>query len=409
MLGQPKPDINDLLLQNHALLLDSIKEKKKAILNLDEPATISTTGKKLYLTTEADYRDVSTSAMRFKGHPGFGVRLIKIAASVVFAKKYSHLLDNAIWIPSDSWCYWFLHSVMNFSYRRITGKGRTAGPMTEKQQELWDKLLDTLALDFMQGVRPDMLIGSDEFGQFFFPTHEYIWDEKGIQHVECSIWDDKRQYTGNLIHNAMSELVTIQLIFGGKTARSLPAITPETEYAKDWILGYSENHWSNLTEKKRFIDWLAEWRNKRVAALIQERLLPASRKDTEPMVILLDCWSVNTCKEFRNWVKDKYPYMRLRFIPAGLTGKFQINDTYFHGPYKQWVRNEAEKWYQEQFTTMIERVDHGDLQLTELDDEIKKLMGLANLRNLSIKWNRTAMQKLAAVINDQGESLISKG
>ena len=37
-------------------------------------------------------------------------------------------------------------------------------------------------------------------------------------------------------------------------------------------------------------------------------------------------------------------------------------------------------------------IDHGHLQITEMDDEIKKLMGLANLRNLSIKWNHTAMQ-----------------
>ena len=42
------------------------------------------------------------------------------------------------------------------------------------------------------------------------------------------------------------------------------------------------------------------------------------------MVILLDCWSVNTSREFRAWIEEKYPYMRLRFIPAGLTGKFQI-------------------------------------------------------------------------------------
>ncbi len=59
---------------------------------------------KLFLQ-EGLYNDVATSAMRFKGQPGFGVRLIKIAASVIFAKHYSYLLDNACWIPSDSWCY----------------------------------------------------------------------------------------------------------------------------------------------------------------------------------------------------------------------------------------------------------------------------------------------------------------
>ena len=113
-------------------------------------------------------------------------------------------------------------------------------------------------------------------------------------------------------------------------------------------------------------------------------------------------------KDFRNWVKTEYPFIRLRYIPAGLTGKFQINDTYFHGPYKKWVRSEAENWYQNKFGNMMQRLDEGNLTTELLEDEVKKLMGLANLRNLSIEWNQTAMQKLIAV-NEQGESLVSKG
>ena len=101
--------------------------------------------------------------------------------------------------------------------------------------------------------------------------------------------------------------------------------------------------------------------------------------------------------------------MRLRFIPAGLTGKFQINDTYFHGSYKQWIRSEAEQWYQVQFKALIARLDTGGLTLENMDDEIKKLMGLANLRNLAIKWNYAAMQRLSKKDENTDESLISKG
>jgi hypothetical protein len=57
---------------------------------------------------------------------------------------------------------------MSYSFRRKTGAGRISGPLTNKQEELWGVLLDTLAVDFMEGLRPYFLISSDEFGQFFF-------------------------------------------------------------------------------------------------------------------------------------------------------------------------------------------------------------------------------------------------
>jgi len=47
-----------------------------------------------------------------------------------------------------------------------------------------------------------MLFGSDEFGQEFFPLNDTMFAVTGSKHVTCSIWDDKRQYTGNIIHNA---------------------------------------------------------------------------------------------------------------------------------------------------------------------------------------------------------------
>ena len=76
------------------------------------------------------------------------------------------------------------------------------------------------------------------------PANDYAWEEKGAKHVESSVWDDKRQYTGNLIHNANGELLTLQLIFGGKTSRSLP--TAHVDIERNWIMGFSPNHWSNL-------------------------------------------------------------------------------------------------------------------------------------------------------------------
>lgn len=43
-----------------------------------------------------------------------------------------------------------------------------------------------------------------------------------------------------------------------------------------------------------------------------------------------------------------------------------------------------------------------------MDDEIKKLMGVANLRNLAIEWNHSGIEHLSKM-DENGESLIYKG
>ena len=75
------------------------------------------------------------------------------------------------------------------------------------------------------------------------------------------------------------------------------------------------------------------------------------------MVLLLDCWSVNLSADFQKWVAESYPFIRLRCIPAGVTGKVQINDTYFHGPFKKWVRKQAEDWYLSQLQKLMLRTE----------------------------------------------------
>ena len=85
---------------------------------------------------------------------------------------------------------------------------------------------------------------------------------RGSKHVPAWFYDDKRQYTGNIVHNALGNFVTMQLVYGGTTDRSLP-----TKFPEDWVVGYSVNHWSNLVEKKRLVDSLHAWRT----AYLQEK------------------------------------------------------------------------------------------------------------------------------------------
>jgi hypothetical protein len=51
------------------------------------------------------------------------------------------------------------------------------------------------------------------------------------------------------------------------------------------------------------------------------------------------CRSVNLSSEFRNAVEKLFNgRMELMFVPAGVTGRYQVNDTHFHKPLKDYPR-----------------------------------------------------------------------
>ena len=151
---------------------------------------------------------------------------------------------NNTWTPSNQWCYYFIVNVCGWTLRRINSKGRIDRPMNDKQSMLLNNLMDTLALDLADGVSPQLMMASDEFGINLFPQGDYTYNDKGCQHVLMDVMDDKRAITGNIIHSASGALVTYHLIFQGSTERSLPSretrAAIETKFNVTW--GYSNNH-----------------------------------------------------------------------------------------------------------------------------------------------------------------------
>ena len=45
---------------------------------------------------------------------------------------------------------------------------------------------------------------------------------KGDSEVKGSLTEDKRQYTGDIVHNDRGDVIAVHVIFAGKTNASLP-------------------------------------------------------------------------------------------------------------------------------------------------------------------------------------------
>jgi hypothetical protein len=157
-----------------------------------------------------------------------------------------------------------------------------------------------------------------------------------------------------------------------------------------WVPGVSANHWSNLAEKKKLVTTMAEF----VADYHLERKTPKDEIKECQWVCVLDCWRVNICKDFLEWVKREHPGCRLRYIPAGTTGIAQINDVYLHGPFKKWVKMEADLYYQQNLVSLQQKVHNKEMTNAQMTDALHRCLSLPTLRTLTVDWNTSALNRL---------------
>ena len=129
-------------------------------------------------------------------------------------------------------------------------------------------------------------------------------------------------------------------------------------------------------------------------------------------VVLLDCWPVNLSEETRQHVMSKCPGMELMFIPAGGTGRYQVNDTDLHKPLKDTIRYEAYSWYRAMLTrlkSLNSKADEDPEKLTHDNFIIacNRLMSMGTLRDKAPQWANAALKTLTKPV--QREDLATSG
>jgi hypothetical protein len=191
------------------------------------------------------------------------------------------------------------------------------------------------------------------------------------------------------------------MVFAGKTTRSLPPPAVRAQYPQI-IMQVSPNHWANHETKVAFLVKIWEWMVKEKA-----KDLGVTEEDAAPLttcIHLLDCWPVNLTQRLRDEIKDKCPGMVLKFIPAGATGRFQINDTHIHKPLKDAQQSLCEEWF-------LSKHVHYSAQLYRKEDPITaaefsaKLNGCLSMTVLKCQapqWLVTSALKLTEPIEGEG-------
>lgn len=209
----------------------------------------------------------------------------------------------------------------------------------------------------------------DQTGVHLVPCSSYTYEAQGSASVAVVGSDDKRQITVCLASALDGTLLPLQLIFQGKTARSLPAVTPSS-LAVNAHLTCSENHWSSQVTMQQ---WVSEVLMPYADRCIQQHRLHSDAH----IVLLLDVWAVHKSEEFRKFLRTHHPRVHLVFVPANCTSKLQVADVALQRPFKHGITKRFNEWAAQEIREQI-KTDN----VTGLASSLK----MSNIKPLVLEW-----------------------
>ena len=107
---------------------------------------------------------------------------------------------------------------------------------------------------------------------YVFPG-KYTFSFKGAKNVPIKWVDDKRQITATFAVSLTGTILPIQLIYKGKTKRSLSKF----KFPSTFSPSYKENHWSNTEKSIEFFEQIifpySRWLKEKMDTLKNSKLL----------------------------------------------------------------------------------------------------------------------------------------
>ena len=101
--------------------------------------------------------------------------------------------------------------------------------------------------------------------------------------------------------------------------------------------------------------------------------------------------------------------MEILYVPAGGTGRFQINDTHLHKPLKAFAQQIAGQWYAKNVIRLKKLRDDTGMSNEDYQARLNTLMRIGTLRNMAPIWLDQAVKYISKPLEGEGRNLIQKG
>ena len=167
--------------------------------------------------------------------------IVKSNDSNLLASNGGHIVLSKHWAKH-------LPSRIGFVKRRASTKAQIAIQNFDEVKTQF--LLDIKAVVEMDELPFDLVINWDQTGIHYVPVGSWTMEKEGAKRVEIVAVDDKRQIIAVFAGSLTGDFLPPQFIYQGTTKQCLPRVN----FPTDWHITCSENHWSNETTMKGYIE-----------------------------------------------------------------------------------------------------------------------------------------------------------
>lgn len=320
-------------------------------------------GRPLMLGHELDKKIQSyLTAVRSRG--GLISQAIAIATAEAIIQnnpeEYLHCRDldlhNSSWAKS-------LFRRMGFK-RRMATTGKVDVPTTFLEEIKVTFLHCVLAKIQKYQIPPSMVINLDQTPMKYCQLSKRTQAKIGSKRVPLAASDDKRTFTATFAITLSGSFLPMQLIYGGKTKKSLPRV----KFPDSFSLSVNPKHYSNETESIKFFKEVIipyiESERKRLA-------LPEQRA-----LVLMDVFRGQMTDAVLNYLEQNL--LCCEKIPANMTRYFQPLDLTVNGEAKKFISRKFSLWYSNQIIESLQK----EKPLEQINVELK----LSILKPLHAGW-----------------------
>ena len=191
-------------------------------------------------------------------------------------------------------------------------------------------------VEIPEGARKEELVTNlDQTTQKYVPVSHHTMAKKGAKSVAIAGSADKKCITGAFVITLKGDFLPIQLIYGGKTAQSLPRF----KFPESFSLSVNPKHFSNKEESIK---------------VIEEIVLPHVDKQrgkldnpNQAALLILDVFRGKMTQEVTNLLRENNIYFVT--VPNNMTHLFQPLDLTVNGFCKSSMKIKFAEWFAQQF------------------------------------------------------------
>ena len=264
-------------------------------------------------------------------------RAAAIATARTLIKRHPELNLDQMNIEDSSWSK-SLFKRMDFKRRlAITGKVSIS---PELHQEIQEAYLHSLVKKIEENDIPaSLVLNLDQTPSKFVPGCNKTLAEKGSKTVSIAGSTDKRVITATFVITLSGDFLLIQLIYGDKTKKSIPAV----KFPDEFHVTANPKHYSN--EKGSL-----EMMRKIIIPYVEEKRRRLHLSNSHPAVLIMDVFKGQMTDAVKKVLKENR--ILLEKVPANLTYLFQPLDV--QGGPNGYMKSKFTLWYADQIDQALD-------------------------------------------------------